>query len=362
MAMLDNLTTQVNLAWDKAELESISDQVEGFDVGDFGVSIDQLPGNPFDVKEPTGEDKVSTKQYSDRVDGDGVSLVDRFIVPPFTILNSQKDYWKERKAQWIDKIGKGGQSREGVLNKTGFYMMLASDGVSLFDPVLSEVIARWFTPTEQSNIVDPFAGDTMKGLVFNIMGHQFTGIELRQEQVNINNDVISGRDNIKYICDDGRNVLKHVAEQSQDLLMSCPPYFNLEVYSDLPDDASNQATYADFIQILRDAYSAAIRTLKPNRFAVIVIGDVRDKDGYYVDLISDIKRIFIDNGMKLYNELIYIEQTGSAFFVAGRYMTNRKIKKLHQNVLVFYNGATKDIAKYFPKIEVAEDKEQQPMD
>lgn len=43
MAMLDNLTTQVNLAWDKAELESISDQVEGFDVGDFGFEIDDLP-------------------------------------------------------------------------------------------------------------------------------------------------------------------------------------------------------------------------------------------------------------------------------------------------------------------------------
>jgi DNA modification methylase len=40
MAMLDNLTTQVNLAWDKAELESISDQVEGFDVGEWGLNLD----------------------------------------------------------------------------------------------------------------------------------------------------------------------------------------------------------------------------------------------------------------------------------------------------------------------------------
>jgi DNA modification methylase len=230
--------------------------------------------------------------------------------------------------------------------------MLHSDGVSLFDPVLSEVIARWFTPTEHSNIVDPFAGDTMKGLVYNIMGHNFTGIELREEQIAINNDAISGRNGIKYICDDGRNVLNHVAEQSQDLLMSCPPYFNLEVYSDLPNDASNQGTYADFIQILRDAYSAAIRTLKPNRFAVIVVGDVRDKDGYYVDFISDVKRIFIDNGMKLYNELILVENIGTGAMVADRYMKSRKMKKTHQNVLVFYNGNTKEIGNVFPAIEV----------
>jgi hypothetical protein len=37
----------VNLAWDKAELESISDQVEGFDVGDFGFDIEDLPQVTF---------------------------------------------------------------------------------------------------------------------------------------------------------------------------------------------------------------------------------------------------------------------------------------------------------------------------
>ena len=144
----------------------------------------------------------------------------------------------------------------------------------------------------------------------------------------------------------------HSMTYNKDLLMSCPPYFNLEVYSDLPNDASNQGSYADFIYILRDAYSSAIRTLKPNRFAVIVVGDVRDKDGYYVDFISDVKRIFIDNGMKLYNELILVENIGTGAMVADRYMKSRKMKKTHQNVLVFYNGNTKEIANVFPAIEV----------
>jgi hypothetical protein len=45
MAMLDNLTTQVNLAWDETELESISDQVEGFDPGDFGFEAMPEPSD-----------------------------------------------------------------------------------------------------------------------------------------------------------------------------------------------------------------------------------------------------------------------------------------------------------------------------
>ena len=44
MALLDNLTTQVNLAWDEAELQTITGEIEGFDVGDFGF-------DPHDVKD-----------------------------------------------------------------------------------------------------------------------------------------------------------------------------------------------------------------------------------------------------------------------------------------------------------------------
>ena len=65
MAFLDNLTTQVNLTWDETEIQAVQADVEGFDVGDFGVSIDQLPDNPFDVKEPTGETTQQTPTNSE---------------------------------------------------------------------------------------------------------------------------------------------------------------------------------------------------------------------------------------------------------------------------------------------------------
>ena len=43
MALLDNLTTQVNLAWDETELQTITGEIEGFDVGDFGFDIKDMP-------------------------------------------------------------------------------------------------------------------------------------------------------------------------------------------------------------------------------------------------------------------------------------------------------------------------------
>jgi DNA modification methylase len=55
MAMLDNLTTHVNLAWDETEIESISDQVEGFDVGEWGLNLD--------VADPTADIEVEEDDF-----------------------------------------------------------------------------------------------------------------------------------------------------------------------------------------------------------------------------------------------------------------------------------------------------------
>ena len=43
MALLDNLTTQVNLAWDPSEIETVQAETPEFDVSDFGFDIENMP-------------------------------------------------------------------------------------------------------------------------------------------------------------------------------------------------------------------------------------------------------------------------------------------------------------------------------
>lgn len=43
------------------------------------------------------------------------SLSTRFLVPPFTILDTRKGEWKTRKAEWRERIGDNGESREHTL-------------------------------------------------------------------------------------------------------------------------------------------------------------------------------------------------------------------------------------------------------
>ena len=42
LALADNLTTQVNLAWDQAEMATVQDEIAGFDPEDFGFEYDDI--------------------------------------------------------------------------------------------------------------------------------------------------------------------------------------------------------------------------------------------------------------------------------------------------------------------------------
>lgn len=280
------------------------------------------------------------------------SLSDKFIAPPFTILDTRQGYWRERKAMWRERIADFGESREGTLadGETNC-MATINNGVSLLDPVMAEIVCRWFG-IEGGTAFDCFAGDTVFGYVAATLGMSFTGIELREEQAQLNNERVEGM-SARYICDDGQNVGKHIVATSQDLLFSCPPYYDLEVYSNKPNDASNQPTYEAFLGILENAFASAIGCLKENRFAVVVVGDIRNKEGFYYDFVGDIKRMFNAHGMPLYNECIIVEPIGTLPQRVQRYMRNRKVGKCHQNVLVFYKGDVKAIPTTFNEITYA---------
>lgn len=337
-----------NVGFGEHDWEMLANEWDVQELEDWGLDIPN-----FDIEDNESED-LTTEAHE--------KLQERFIVPPFSILDTRQGYWQERKKYWHSLIGDNGESRNGSLSShknfgssKKSYEILNSFDVSLLDPVLSEIVNLWFG-LPNSKTFDCFAGDSVFGYVSSYLGNEFTGIELRQEQADLNNERVKGF-NSKYICDDGQNVLNHIEENSQDLLFSCPPYFDLEVYSDLANDASNQKDYKDFLNIIDNAFTRAIKCLRENRFAVITVGDIRDKKGFYYRFVDDVKDIFKRNGVSLYNELILLEPIGRKALVVKKSFMYRKILKTHQNVLVFYKGDPKKIKEIYPKIEVSDGEE-----
>jgi hypothetical protein len=289
---------------------------------------------------------VFAKQY-DKLSA-GV-LAGRFVAPPFSVLDCRQGYWIDRKKAWKNLIQDKGESRENAHKARGIFDSIAY-GTSIFDPVLAEVILTWFG-LPKCKVFDCFAGGIEFGYVSSYLGNSFTGIELRKEQAEFNSSRIASFAQSKYICDDGQNVNKHIQPNTQDLFFSCPPYYDLEKYSDLNNDASNQASYADFMQILDNAFTNAIKCLKDNRFAVVVVGDIRDEHQAYRGFVDDVKHIFNTQGMITYNEIIKLDSVGTAAFRASKSMKARKVVKTHQNVLAFYKGDPSIIKKQYPVIE-----------
>ena len=338
---------RLNSQYGKMTKESVLEFAEDIDLNFDEIAL------PDTVIDFSTEEPQETEGEIDKT-----KLEDRFIIPPFDIFDTKQGNWLSRKRYWNSIINDKAQARADVevysdnMKYEGHEKEMPT--VSILDPVLSEIVCHWFTPNKNAKCFDCFAGDTVFGYVCATMGNKFTGIELRKEQADFNNERVKGL-NAKYICDDGRNVLKHIAENTQDLFFSCPPYFDLEVYSDLENDASNQDSYEEFYAILDSAFTNAIKCLKENRFAVVVCGDVRNKKtGEYYNFPNDIINTFKRNGMMLYNNIKLLTPLGTAMLRANKYMVYRKTAHIYQDVLVFYKGDQKKIKDIFPIIEVKE--------
>lgn len=228
-----------------------------------------------------------------------------------------------------------------------------ASGTSIFDPVLCELAYRWFCPPG-GTILDPFAGGSVRGIVAAMLGREYVGCDLRAEQIEAN------RAQAEKICRDvvptwhvgDSQDIASIAEGTEaDFIFSCPPYADLEVYSDDPRDLSTM-DYGEFRAAYDRIIAAACSLLKPNRFACFVVGDVRDKHGCYLNFPGHTIEAFEKAGLRLYNEAILVTAAGSLPIRAGKqFSTTRKLGKTHQNIYVFVKGDPKKATEAIGEVE-----------
>jgi len=349
------------------------------------------------------------------------NIAERFLIAPFTVLNAREGWWQERKRAWLslgikselgrDQASPGGSPRPAAdygvshargdgsgrkigttcnisppgkpahgstptnhggnvtRNPDGTLHYTETTGTSVFDPVLTELVYRWFCAPGQQ-ILDPFAGGSVRGIVASKLGRRYTGVELRANQVLANREqasVVLSVDDIQpsWIIGDSQAIMETCADVHADLIFSCPPYADLEIYSDDPADLSAM-TYGDFLTAYRAIIDNSCKLLKPDRFACFVVGDVRDKQGNYRNFVGDTVDAFVEAGLHLYNEAILVTAVGSLpIRIGNQFSATRKMGKTHQNVLVFLKGDARAAAEACGVVDVtvpdfADDEVDQP--
>lgn len=354
-----------NAGWDKdlLALELGDLKAEGFDLDLTGFDALEI-GELVDLDSALQTEREPSP-----------TLADRFGIAPFSVLDARRGWWMERKRSWLasgitSEAGRGDmltfslsaqpphayEAKNRYEAAVGHAVSweefakahpeaIVGGGTSVFDPVLCELAYRWFCPVG-GLILDPFAGGSVRGWVAAKTGRQYVGCDLRAEQIEENRAQWSAANpddefNPVWVCGDSREIDRHAKGVEADMVFSCPPYADLEVYSNDPADLSNMG-YAEFVEAYREVIRKSVAMLKQDRFACFVVGEVRGKDGVYRNFVGDTIQAFIDAGASYYNEAILVTNIGSlAIRAAEGFTKSRKLGKTHQNVLVFVKGDAK---------------------
>lgn len=300
------------------------------------------------------------------------SLRDKYLVPPFSILDSQVGGWLKHRNEWETVLknrannirNQIAKSNTPYINKFDYdigYKGLERNGnISTFDPFLCEILVRWFSLPGMT-ILDPFAGGHVRGVVSGVLHRNYVGVDVNGNQVEAN------KENLNLILDQyetenfGQVSWVNAASQEwlksdnadYDMVFMCPPYYNLEIYSDNPLDISTCKTYEEFLGTYREIIKLCHDRLSDDSFAVAVVEEIRRPDGIFYGFVPDTIRAFTDAGFLYYNELILENRIMSLGVRCPKYFEqSRKVGRHHQNVLVFYKGNPKNIENKFGKFSL----------
>lgn len=256
-----------------------------------------------------------------------LSVQDRIGFLPISIWKPDWAIVKSLK----DLIGDAGQTRE--LQGRKMNLLGSKYTTSIFNPHLAQMILSAYCPPK-AKIYDAFGGGGTRGFIASSMGHEYTGVEIRFDEVErIKAQQPELGTYFTIINCDSR--LYDIDPEAYDFSYSCPPYYNLEVYSTIDGDMSNVSTYSSFLDMLKQSLEVTYRGLKPGALCVWVVGNLRRNDGSLIHFNGDTARLGVEVGFKLHDELVFWGASDIAVQRSGQFVANRKSVRVHEYILIF---------------------------
>ena len=223
---------------------------------------------------------------------------------------------------------------------------------SVLDPVACECILRFFMPRDGKRVYNPFGGGVQFGFIAGSYGYEYIASEIRKNQCDANNAICQDLNSAKWIKGDSST---YHPEGMFDLVFSCPPYYKVEEYLDYdgnpPEGELNtMASYEQFKEALFNGYKIAIEHLNDNCFFVIMVGDSRDNNGAYYCAEAETELFLRDNGLHIYNKIVYLEAEFTRLAQAKKTLVTRKFPKREQKIIVAYKGKMSKIKDLYAPI------------
>ncbi len=199
-------------------------------------------------------------------------------------------------------------------------------------------------------VLDPFMGSGSTLLEAGSMKRRGLGLDISREYLELfRSRQGKNREGEKFVSvfhDDARNLAGYAADSSVDLCLTSPPYWNilkqkrsadkkdLRHYGEDQLDLGNIAGYEMFLDELQEIFSAVYQALKPGKYCIVVVMDIRKKNRFYplhIDLSSRLQLvgftlddIIIWDRRKEYNNL---RPLGFPYVF--------RVNKVHEYLLIF---------------------------
>ncbi len=251
-------------------------------------------------------------------------VIDQFGWNPQSVITPTKS----SKNNWDDAYLTAYEEKRGVCPRLPNGLMMSE-----FHAGLCENIVHYWSMVGDT-IVDPFAGRLTRAFVSQSLGRNYYGYDVSSELVNRVRHELDRHELGATIYEEDGCEMKSTPDESANLVMTCPPYGDIERYESAEGQLSDLRKYEDFCNRIQVCGDNIERVLKPGGFAVWVCGDWR-RDGEYKPFHSDTINMFTKSGLKLHDIIVMKNDTIFAALQAGKCASKRYTAKVHEFILVF---------------------------
>lgn len=152
----------------------------------------------------------------------------------------------------------------------------------------------------------------------------------------------------KIYNDDAGNILNHISQNTVDLVITSPPYWDIlrqkrtadykeiRFYSDSTKDIGNIENYDEFMSSLEDIFKKIRIVLKNGKRCIIIVMDLRKKSEF-IPFHIDVSNMMQKIGFKFEDIIIWNRQKEYNNLRPLGYPSVFIVNKIHEYILIFKN-------------------------
>jgi DNA modification methylase len=169
---------------------------------------------------------------------------------------------------------------------------------AMFPVQLISRLIQVFMNKNDSLVLDPFAGSGSALVAARNLGKKAIGFELNPEYVElaqrrVSQEILFGGADTEIFNEDARQIRDHLSPESVDFAVTSPPYWDIlsqkrsadgkaiRDYGDPAADLGKVQDYEEFLDELMDVFRQIFEVLKPEKYFVVNVMDLRKKDRFY---------------------------------------------------------------------------------